>query len=496
VSSTSKKGAPRQESAQTASPDASTNSATQVETWDWKAAAREASEPCDAASAISANVEHYLRFIGWQPGQWIELQVLKVRVKNWELGPNAYAHANQLEDIVRLCVEADCKTAFNAPGVYLIANAINEAITARAPRGRWNKIEQGTADKDITRRRVFYWDFDAKRPSGISATRAEMGHAFTRACTAYVWLRDQLGESYLGLGMSGNGGQVHLAVDVPASAEVTTMIDEILIALDFRFSDPPAQEGPRVEVDLTVYDAKRLGPAWGTYKRKGEHTSERPHRRTFLVCPPNSAALTLDQLRELHAKLVTDDVRAHIATKSKTRQRPPLSADNVPASAAKTNNMAAANSSESIFGRLNAIALIADVMRKLGLDPDEPQCLDPACAATEGVSIDAERNGLKSFHQTCGARWLSPCDLVANIVFAADIKGTKDIVPKLVEWYREHFDANLVATPRRHDERVEVEINTHEHDVNDQAIAALAKHDQALYARNGFLARIVRDSDG
>ncbi|MEY4579154.1 MAG: hypothetical protein RL701_3857, partial [Pseudomonadota bacterium] len=395
MSTTNEKGAPGQESAQTAPTDASTYTSPQEQTWNWKSAVAEASQDGDASAAIRANFERYLQFIGWQPGRWVELQVLKIRAKNWDLGANAYAHASQLDDIIRLCIEANSENKFNAPGVFLIANMINEAITARAPRGKWNRIEQGTADKDITRRRMFYVDFDAERPSGISATQAEMTHAFKRACAAYVWLCEQIGAESLGLGMSGNGGQLHVAIDAPSTDEVTTMIHELLSAFDLRFTDPPTTEGPRVKVDLTVHDAKRLGPAWGTRKRKGEHTVERPHRRTFFVCPPNSRALTLDQLRELHAKLVTDDVRAHMAAKGKTAQRTPTPKGAVGNVTVPTKTVHAQDGTESVFARLNAVAPIADVMRKLGLDPAHPQCLDPACAATEGVSLDADRNGLK-----------------------------------------------------------------------------------------------------
>jgi hypothetical protein len=188
---------------------------------------------------------------------------------------------------------------------------IAPGVEARGQRGRWATIEHGTADKDITARRAFYVDCDPVRPSGVQANRTEMNASVVLFQSVYKRLVELVGEDALGLGFSGSGMQIHLALgDVPNTTDVTGLIKAILVALDLSFSTAAAK------IDTSVCDPKRLAPAWGTIKRKGASGhADRLWRPTAFVCHDEVKRLSLADLCSLLTELrqgVPDDKQGEI----------------------------------------------------------------------------------------------------------------------------------------------------------------------------------------
>jgi hypothetical protein len=241
--------------------------------------ARDLRERLDSAAdeGLSQNISRFLRFLGHEDGDVIELQTLGV--------PNKYAPSNHFTHVrsVEKAIDALEYADERAPvGSYVLFNAVDPAVATRAASGRWHQAKRGesTTDRDVRARRAVYIDVDAERTSGTSATDEELGHAVAKAADILVWLEERVPSAAIGAGHSGNGVSLFLALDdLPERPELALLVKALLAGLEHRFSDA------RAKVDRSVSDAKRLCPAFGTTKRKGAAgIAERPHRRTAFVC--------------------------------------------------------------------------------------------------------------------------------------------------------------------------------------------------------------------
>lgn len=341
-----------------------------------------------ASEGMTPNFLRWLGFLGVEPGDWIELQVLGEQTRYGDR--SRFAHADTPEVALALLASAE---HFRATGVFCIANRINAAVTTRYDARQWHEARKGasTTDRDITARRVLFVDVDAVRPSGTSATDDEQRSAAEVAIRIHDRLRTLLGgDGALGYAHSGNGRQVFVALDaIPESPDVASTIKRILTAL------AKLEGTDRAAIDVAVSDAKRLCPAFGTMKRKGsENIAERPHRRTAFTCASAVGRVDLPTL---------DRVRDALEAETGTAPQP------------KPERRAPA---DGPFARANAIA-IADVAGWLGLTDDESvRC--PGCANTSGVALVG--NGLKCQHKTCADKgapgtpgFRTPIDLVAEV---------------------------------------------------------------------------------
>lgn len=165
-------------------------------------------------------------------------------------------------------------------GVYFIPNTVPRDLLARAQ----NRIEEfakaTTTDDSIEQRTDLYIDFDPVRPSGISSTEVQLQTAIARAGEASEWLKEQgFGDSLLAC--SGNGSHLHNQIALRNTPESTELIRKVLKALSDRFSDNA------VSVDLSVYNAARICRLYGTIARKGDNTSDRPHRMARILYVPD-----------------------------------------------------------------------------------------------------------------------------------------------------------------------------------------------------------------
>lgn len=162
-------------------------------------------------------------------------------------------------------------------GSYVLVNGpINPELAARYEQRRWIPANNGRAtDKDIGTRRAVFIDVDPIRPKGISSTNEEF-----EAARDVAWrLRDDLASNFgplcLGFGCSGNGFYILIAIK-PLSSPLDSNpdVERFLKAVARKFGTE------RVKIDRAVANPARLMSCPGTWKRKGRHTDERPHRMT------------------------------------------------------------------------------------------------------------------------------------------------------------------------------------------------------------------------
>jgi hypothetical protein len=375
---------------------------------------------------MDQRVKHWLRFIGWT-GEPIEMQALKVRRGNRYRG-NYFAHAADVTTISKLLTEAD---EWDAPAVYYIMNAIDPAVATRAAVGAWHEADKGeaTSDNDIATRRVLFVDVDSSRPKNTSATDAQL--ATTQAVAESIADRfaQIVAPESVGVGMSGNGATVMLALDsLPNSDESEQLIKGVLAALACVY------DTTEVEIDPTVCDAKRLCPAWGTMKKKGTAgIPDRPHRRTTFECADNVARLGLGDLRRLLDELVAPLTADQLAIVDKAMGKRPSNASNAsPPIERKNNHTQSGNDSPFILANACDVQRVAD---RLGLvDGDTVRC--PGCGTSGDTSVVFIGNGLKCSHKSCANKGIrggfrTPVDLAVEVKALSPI----DAAHTICEWF-------------------------------------------------------------
>lgn len=457
---------------------------------------------------IRACLADYMRLLGLEEGALVELQALDVRrADSFGLRcRSAVAYARSLDSIVELLSEADDEnTGFLATGLYVIGNELREGVEARGRQGLWTPMNEGTSDRDVVSRRELYVDCDPERPRGVQATPMEMKRAVDLARLVHGRLFQILGDDRaLGAGFSGSGVQLHIGLaNIPK--EATDIIHEVLLCLSALHTIPGA-----AKVDTAVHDAKRIGPAWGTMKRKGEHRPDlqRPWRRTTFVAHEMPQRLTFDELKSLRDELRRDVPPDKIEGIDRELRR-------LAQTSSATPKKTSGRTSE-VWERCNAIS-IRDVATRLGLDPENPTC--PWCGATKGCDLLDQKKGLnilKCQHETCNQKSAGPVTLVAKVAFSVeDAKGENG--RQVLQWFAREFGIEIPARRRatvpidggpglsveevnaqppltsneRDNDAPEIYITTNEMEVNDAAIAALSRDDK-VYARGNRLVRVLR----
>jgi len=194
--------------------------------------------------------------------------------------------------------QAAAKLDGNAIGVYLTLNPVNSALLSRAANRiiEWAPEGTGTVDKYIERRRWLPIDTDPDRPSGISSSEAEHQAAMERATIIRQELRDR-GWPNPVVADSANGGHLLYPVDLPNDDASRDLIQRCQMALAARYT------GKKVNIDAGVFNAARIWKLYGTLAKKGDSTSERPHRRAAITSVPEQrTTVSLDLLEALAAE--------------------------------------------------------------------------------------------------------------------------------------------------------------------------------------------------
>jgi len=203
------------------------------------------------------------------PDLYIEIRTL----------PYANSFVAKGDELDSLCSFID--ELSNYQGVYFSLNPLSSKITRSARK------------EDIAKRRWLLIDIDRvkdetnKDQSATDAERAKCREMATTICN-----------SLAGKGWpipvtidSGNGYHLLYRIDLPCD----DLTDATLRAVIHKISDMFST--PEVEIDRAVHNRSRISKLPGTWVRKGENTTERPHRMSSIVYAPSPPSiLTFDQL--------------------------------------------------------------------------------------------------------------------------------------------------------------------------------------------------------
>ena len=223
-----------------------------------------------------------------QPGTVVELRALGVQ---GVFGGVESGYFDNADDLIAVAARLDGR----AEGIYVTINPVHSALLARRKNRTEQRPKATTADADIECRRRWLVDVDPVRPSGISATDAELQRAYAVAREIREFLR-QRGFPEPLRGASGNGAHLVFAIDLPVADD--GLVKSLLDALAFRFNTE------HVTVDAKVYNPARISKLYGTMACKGDSTPDRPHRRSQIIANPEEMVPVPERLlRELAAEV-------------------------------------------------------------------------------------------------------------------------------------------------------------------------------------------------
>ena len=143
-------------------------------------------------------------------------------------------------------------------------------------------------NEDVDRFTRLFFDFDPVRPKNTPSSDAEL----ELARQAALEVRDMLagyGWYAPAIGMSGNGYHLHYRTAIMVDADSRAMMTRL-----YKRLASICIKG--VEFDMSVRNPGRICCAYGTMKRKGKETPERPHRRSTIQTPPRWNQITPPQI--------------------------------------------------------------------------------------------------------------------------------------------------------------------------------------------------------
>jgi P4 family phage/plasmid primase-like protien len=199
-------------------------------------------------------------------------QVTELRALNVPDGRFTKTYSGYFDDHAKLADDAAKLSNRGAEGVYFIPNPVQPELLARAT-NRVRVVTQGdsTGDNHIEQRSWLLLDADPDRPSGISSTDEQHQMAIDLMADLAAEMHEQGWPEPI-LASSGNGAHALYPIDLDTSAENTQLVKTVLLALAQRF------DTNAVHLDQKVFNASRIWKLYGTVARKGDDTSERPHR--------------------------------------------------------------------------------------------------------------------------------------------------------------------------------------------------------------------------
>ncbi len=181
--------------------------------------------------------------------------------------------------------------------VYFTFNPVNPDLLSR----RANRVdvtrtkEPLTHDIDIACRWWMLIDCDPIRSDGISSTTPEW-EASRDMATAIKQDLSRRGWPEPIRCRSGNGCHLLYRVDLPSDDASTALVKECLQALHAKHTSS------LVKVDTKVSNAARITKLYGTKARKGDNTTERPHRFSGMEKAPEPInVVSVDLLQRLAA---------------------------------------------------------------------------------------------------------------------------------------------------------------------------------------------------
>ena len=188
--------------------------------------------------------------------------------------------------------EHAARLSASGAAVYVTLNPVDPQLLSRYNNRIEGFAQSTTTDKQVTRRRWLLIDIDPVRPSGTSATDAQLDAAKVKARAVYGYLNG-IGWPAPLVAESGNGMHLLYAIDLPNEDDATALVKAVLIALGERFDDA------QTKVDRAVFNAARICKLYGTLANKGDNTPMAPWRLSKLLQTPARAVVTPEQLQSL-----------------------------------------------------------------------------------------------------------------------------------------------------------------------------------------------------
>lgn len=271
------------------------------------------------------------------PGEVVEIRALGLRGSNpaWEGWVGGSGTVCGYFDNAADFGRAAASLAPLSGAVYFTPNPCQPALLARAANRlvAEEKKRPTTSDHTIAAIRWLLIDLDPKRPAGISSSNDELAAAKEVARELTQYLEAELGWPLGIRALSGNG--YHLCYRLPDlvnGPEVSGrdgLVHRALQALAARCNTE------QVQVDLVVYNAARIWKLYGTWARKGDHTDDRPHRRSglFANVPMALAELGVVSREQLAALAALAPAPAALLPPA-----PPLSQPGVPGQTSRLDN--------------------------------------------------------------------------------------------------------------------------------------------------------------
>ncbi|MBH1978591.1 MAG: DUF3987 domain-containing protein [Comamonadaceae bacterium] len=219
------------------------------------------------------------------PDDVIELRAFPKGRKRTDAGYFDGQHWPQL-------AEQAARLSASGAAVYITLNPVDPQLLSRYNNRIEGFAQSTTTDKQVTRRRWLLVDIDPVRPSGTSATDAQLDAAKVKARAVYGYLNGSGWPAPL-VAESGNGMHLLYAIDLPNDDEATALVKAVLVALGERFDDS------QTKVDRAVFNAARICKLYGTLANKGDNTAAAPWRLSKLLQTPARAVVTPEQLRDL-----------------------------------------------------------------------------------------------------------------------------------------------------------------------------------------------------
>lgn len=221
----------------------------------------------------------------FEPGEVTEIRAygLSRTSKAWEGWAGGtgivYGYFDNPDDFAKAAAALE---RAHAPGIYFTLNPVVPDLLARAA----NRLKAAgaktvtTSDKDILCIRWLPIDLDPVRPAGISSTDKELQYSLKIRARIKEFMETKFEFNAPILAVSGNGAHlVYRLEDLENSEETTGLIKKCLAAIAKEFSDK------KINVDQKVFNPARIWKLYGTTGRKGDHTRQRPHRKSYLDYP-------------------------------------------------------------------------------------------------------------------------------------------------------------------------------------------------------------------
>lgn len=279
----------------------------------------------DISDATSSE-ERQEQIVGWlskliEPGSVVELRALRVKCENgWTPNYSGYYDTAHLGDMARKAVSID---RFSE-GVYWTLNPIHhDLLSRRANRTEAAKKGEATSSEHILRRRWLLIDCDPIRIAGVSSTSEELSRAEEVARAVEKSLVEGRHWPVPIRAMSGNGFHLLFRIDLPT--DDGGLVRNVLQSLSSIHSTD------RVKLDTAVFDPSRICKLYGSLARKGDSTTERPHRMSQIVNLPDEVLVAsreqLEQVAGLASMVPAKTSPQH--AKSSGLYSPPLPRDEV-----------------------------------------------------------------------------------------------------------------------------------------------------------------------